>query len=75
MQRDKFDRAVWSSVCTLPQAMEGKPPGETSKSTEKHGGDSIILWDCILPATAEKLVRVDGEMSGGKYMIKKNTTC
>ena len=33
----------------------------------KHGGDSIMLWECFSAAGAARLVSIEGKMNRGKY--------
>ena len=36
-------------------------------STMKHGGGSIMLWDCFSVAGAGRLIRIEGTINGAKY--------
>jgi hypothetical protein len=40
---------------------------ENSIPTVKHGGGSIMLWECFSLAGTGKLVRIEGMMDGTKY--------
>ena len=33
----------------------------------KHGGGSIMRWECFLAAGTGRLVRIEGKMNGAKY--------
>ena len=42
--------------------------------TVKHGGGSIMLWECLSAAGTGRLVRIEGKMNGAKYrqILKEN---
>ena len=44
---------VWRKPDTIP--------------TVKHGGGSIMLWECFSVAGIGRLVRIKGKMNGAKY--------
>ena len=44
---------VWTKPGTIPSV--------------KHGGVSILLWECFSAARTGRLVRIKGKMNGAKY--------
>ena len=42
-----------------------KKPGNIP--SVKHGGGSIMLWECFSAAGTGKLVRIEGKMNKAKY--------
>ena len=60
-------RFVW---CKLNTAHHPK----NTITTVKHGGGSIMLWECFSSAGTVALVRIEGKMDGAKYrkILEKN---
>ena len=46
-------RHVWRKPGTIP--------------TVKHGGGSIMLWECFSAVGTGRLVRIEGKINGAKY--------
>uniref|UniRef100_A0A8K9Y278 Uncharacterized protein n=1 Tax=Oncorhynchus mykiss TaxID=8022 RepID=A0A8K9Y278_ONCMY len=69
--RLEFKQILWSDETKIELfGLNAKHHIWRKPGTVKHGGGSIMLWECFSAAGAGRLVRIEGKMNGAAMTQK-----